>query len=161
MKRITIWTIATVAVVLTGLIIVRAEAWGRNDWRAHEWHHAWPGKYLARELNLSDAQKTQIKALLQAERPIFSAQIRELLAENKAMNAMSVQESPDQKKLDEMAQREATTIAALLTEKQHLQTKIYSTVLNSDQRAKAIELQKRWESRLDHVVDRLETQPAR
>src|SRR5581483_5501591 len=161
MKRITIWAIVGVVVALTGFIIVRAEAGGRNGWCGRGCHHAGPLGFLIHDLKLSDAQRAQINALWQVERPILSTQIRELLAENKAMSAMSLQESPDQSKVEEMAQREATTIAALLMEKERLQAKIYGTVLNPEQRSKAVELQRRWESHLDHAVDHLDRQPAK
>jgi Spy/CpxP family protein refolding chaperone len=116
--------------------------------------------FLAHDLKLSDAQRAQIRTLWQTERPNLSAYLHELLAENKQMDAVAVQGNPDQGKVREIADREATTIAALLVEKEQLQSKIYLTVLNPEQRAKVDELQKKWESRLDHAVNRLGTQPA-
>jgi Spy/CpxP family protein refolding chaperone len=73
------------------------------------------------------------------------------------MNAMSVAENPDMGRVQAIADRESTTIAALLMEKTQLQSKIYRTVLNPEQRAKADELLKKWESRLDHAADRFRT----
>lgn len=96
----------------------------------------------------------------EAQRPIFSAHVHEFLAESKEMNAMTVQRDPDQNEVKAIADREATTIAALLVEKGRLQSNIYSTVLNPQQRAKADELQKQWESRLDRLAHHLGTQPA-
>lgn len=110
-------------------------------------------------MKLDDAQKAKIQTLWEAERPAISADLRELLAENKEMNAIAAQGNPDQSKVQAIADREATTIAALLVEKARLESKIDSTVLNAEQRAKADELEKRWESRLDHVAARLGTQP--
>jgi Spy/CpxP family protein refolding chaperone len=76
------------------------------------------------------------------------------------MNAIAVQGNPDQSKVQEIANREAATIAKLLVEKMRLQSNIYSTVLTPEQCAKADELQKKWESRLDRVADHFSTQPA-
>jgi Spy/CpxP family protein refolding chaperone len=158
MKRITIGAIVAVALVLMVFIIIRADARGWHTWRAHSGHHPGPLNYLARNLQLSDAQRTQIQTLWQIERPTISAHIREFLAENKEMNALAVQ-GPDPSKVEEIANRQAITIAALLVEKEQMQSKIYWTVLNPEQRAKADELQKKWESRLDHAADRFGTLP--
>jgi hypothetical protein len=76
------------------------------------------------------------------------------------MNAITAQANPDQAKVQEIADREAATIAALLVEKEQLQSKVYQTVLNPDQRAKADDLQKKLESHLDHAADRLGTPAA-
>ena len=158
MKRFTIWSTAAVVLALMAFVIVRAEARGPRSWRSICWHHRGPASFLAHDLKLSDAQRTQIRTLWQMERPAVSAHIHEILTENRKMNAIAVQENPDPGKVQEIADREATTIAALLVEKEQLQSKIYSTVLNPEQRAKADELQKKWASRLDHAADRLGTQ---
>ena len=159
MKRITLGATVAVGLVLMAVVIVRADTRGRHGWCGHRWHRPGPVSYLAHELKLSDAQRAQIQTIWQAERPVISANIHEFLAENKEMDAITVQENPDQGKVQEIADREATTIAALLLEKEHLQSKVYSTVLNPEQRAKADVLRKRLESRLDHAADRLGTQP--
>jgi Spy/CpxP family protein refolding chaperone len=108
-------------------------------------------------LKLSDAQREKIQTLWQTERPAIAARIQEFLAENKEMNAVSAEENPDMGKVQAIANREGATIAALLVEKEQLQSKIYRTVLNPEQRVKADELQKKWESRLDHAADRFGT----
>lgn len=158
MKRITIVSIVTVAIVLTAVIFLRAETTGGRGWCGHGWHRSGPVSLLAHELKLDQDQQTKIRALWQAERPIVSQKVHELLAENKEMNAIAVQEKPDPGEVREIAAREATTIAALLVEKEQLQSKVYETVLNPEQRAKADELQKRLESRLDGAADRLRKQ---
>jgi len=159
MKRIAIWTTLAVVLVLLAFIVVRAEARGRRGWCGHRWHRG-PESSLVYELKLNEAQRARIRTLWQAERPAISTQVHELLAENKEMNALSVQENPDQNKIQELASRQATTLAALLMEKEQLQSKIYRSVLNPEQRVKADALQKKWESRLDHLADHLEAPPA-
>lgn len=158
MKRITILSTVAVVLLLT-FVVVRAETRGQHSWCGYRWHHPGPASFLAHELKLSDAQMAQIQALWQAERPNLSAHIHEFLADNKEMNALAANDNPDQSEVQKIADREANTIATILTEKARLQSKIYSDVLNTDQRAKADELQKKWESRLDRFADSLETQP--
>jgi|GEM_PF-1185145 len=161
MKRIVIWATAAVVLVLIAVVVVRADARRSNGWCGHRWHHPGPGSYFAHALNLNRAQKAKIQTIWEAERPIISAGLHEFLAEDKEMNAIAVQGSSDQSKVQEIADREATTIAKLLVEKVRVQSKIYSTVLTAEQRAKADELQSKWESRLDRVADRVGTGPAK
>jgi Spy/CpxP family protein refolding chaperone len=151
------WAIAGVVLVVMTLVFARADALGRRGWRSHGWHHRGPASYLSHELKLSDAQREKIQTLWQTERPAIAARIQEFLAENKEMNAVSAEENPDMGKVQAIANREGATIAALLVEKEQLQSKIYRTVLNPEQRVKADELQKKWESRLDHAADHFGT----
>jgi Spy/CpxP family protein refolding chaperone len=158
MKRITIWASVAVVLAVLAVVIVRAEARGSHGWCGRGWHRGGPASYLAHELKLSDAQRAQIGALWQTERPTVSADIHQFLAENRDMNAIAAQGNPDPSKVQEIANREGATIAALLVEKERMQSKVYSTVLNPEQRAKADELLKKLESRLDRGAERLGTQ---
>jgi len=160
MKRIALWSTVAVVLGLMTFVSLRANARAERGWGGYRWYHAGPAGYLARELKLSSAQRKQIRTLWEAERPSLSAHMREFLDENKEMDALAAQGNPDPGKVKETADREAATIAALLTEKEQLQAKIYTTVLNPDQRTKADEWQKRWESRLGRAADRLGNRPA-
>lgn len=159
MKRITIVSIVAVSLVLMAVIFLRAEAIGGRGWCGRGWHRFGPGSFWVHELKLDQDQQTKIRALWQAERPIVSEKVHEVLAENKEMDTITAQEKPDPAKVQEIADRESITIAALLVEKARLQSKIYQTVLKPEQRAKADELQKKFESRLDRVADRFGKQP--
>jgi Spy/CpxP family protein refolding chaperone len=160
MKRIVLWTTAAAVLILMAVVILRADARRGAGWCGHGWHHPGPVSFMTHELKLNQTQEAKIQTLWQAERPTISADLHEFLAENKEMNAIAVQGNPDQSKVQEIADREAATIGKLLVEKMRLQSKIYSTVLTPEQRAKADELQKKWESRLDRVADHFATQPA-
>lgn len=155
MKRIKIVSIVAVVLVLLAFAVVGAEAGRRHGWCGHGWHHPGPAAFLARDLKLSDAQKTQIRALWQAESPAISADIHEFLNENREMDAIAAQGNPDPGKVREIADREAATIAQLLVEKEQLQFRIESTVLNPEQRARPDALEKKWESRLDDAAHHL------
>ena len=160
MKRIVLWTTASVVLVLMAAVILRADARRSGGWCGHGWRHRGPVSFMAHELKLNRTQEAKIQTLWQTERPTISAELHEFLAKNKEMNAIAVQANPDQSKVQEIADREAATIGKLLVEKMRLQSKIYSTVLTPEQRAKADELQKKWDSRLDRVADHFATQPA-
>lgn len=160
MERITKLSMMAVALFLTAFVIVRAETRGEHGWYGHRWRHSVPAGCLDHELNPTNAQRAQIRALWQAEWPILSARIHEFLVENKKMNAIAVNGDPGQSEVQKIAGREPNTITRLLVEMARLQSKIYSTALSSEQRAEAEKLQHKWKSRADRFADGFGAQPA-
>ena len=157
MKRIVIWSCATVLVIVAAVAIARADARGWHRWCGRGWEgHFGPMGYIAHELKLNDAQRQQIQSMWQTEKPAISGLVHELAAESKEMDAATVQGNFDEGKVQEIAGRQGETIAKLLVEKEHFTSKIYATVLNPEQRTKADELQSRWHDRLDRMGDRLQ-----
>jgi hypothetical protein len=72
------------------------------------------------------------------------------------MDALAFQGgAPDESKIQDMAARQGATLGKLFAEKEKLTARIYSQVLNSEQRTKADELQQRLNSHLDHIADRI------
>jgi Spy/CpxP family protein refolding chaperone len=157
MKRIVIWSGVALLLVAIGIIVARADDPGRHRWGGRGWGHHGPLGYVAHELNLSDAQKSQIKSLWEAERPTVASLVQELASEGKEMDSATAQGNLDDSKVQAIATRQGETIAKLLVEKERLKSKIYTNVLNPEQRTKADELQKKWHSRLDHVAARIES----
>jgi Spy/CpxP family protein refolding chaperone len=151
MKQFLIYSSTALLLVVVGIAIARADG---PRW--HRWHHHSPLGYIARELKLNDAQKSQIKSIWQSERPILSSLVREFADESKEMDTAAAQGNLDESKVQEIAGRQGATVAKLLVEKERLKTKIYTTVLTPEQRTKADELQKRWHLRLDRIAARIE-----
>jgi hypothetical protein len=71
------------------------------------------------------------------------------------MASVTAQGTFDESNVDAIAARQGAIIAKLLVEKERLKSKVYTTVLNPEQRSKADELQRKWHSRLDHVAARV------
>jgi Spy/CpxP family protein refolding chaperone len=158
MKRVIIWSCAAVLVVVAGVAIARADARGWHGCFGHRWgHHFGPMGYIAHELKLNDTQRQQIQSMWQAEKPAISGLVHELAAESKEMDEATAKGNLDEGKVQEIAGRQGETIGKLLVEKEHFKSKVYTTVLNAEQRTKADELQSRWHDRLDHLGDRLQT----
>jgi Spy/CpxP family protein refolding chaperone len=155
MKRFMIWSGVALLLVAIGIIVARADGSKRYEWGGRGWGHHGPLGYVAHELNLSDAQKSQIKSMWDAERPTVASLVQELASEGKEMDSVTAQGSLDDTKVQAIAARQGETIAKLLVEKERMKSKIYTSVLNPEQRTKADELQKRWHSRLDHVAARI------
>jgi Spy/CpxP family protein refolding chaperone len=152
MKRILIWSCAALLVVVAGVAIARADVRGWHGCVGHRWgSHFGPMGYVAHELKLNDAQRGQIRSMWQTEKPAVSGLVQELGAESKEMDAATAKGNVDEGKVQEIASRQGATIAKLLVEKEHFKSKIYSTVLNPEQRTKADELQARWHDRMDHI----------
>ncbi len=151
MKRFMIWS--GVALLLIAVILAaRAHGSGRHGWGGRGWSHHGPLGYVAYELNLSDTQKSQIKSIWESERPTVAPLLQELASEGKEMDSVTAQGSLDESRVQAIATRQGETIAKLLVEKERLKSKIYTTILNSEQRTKADELQKKWHSRLDQAA---------
>ena len=74
--------------------------------------------------------------------------LHEFATESKEMDAATAKGNIDEGKVQEIAGRQGSTVARFLIEKEHFKAKIYSTVLNPEQRTKADELQSRWYDRL-------------
>ena len=156
MRRIAIWLCAVVLLAVAGVAIAGANVRGWNGCSGHRWGHFGAMGYLAHELNLSNEQKQQIRSMWQTERPTVSGLLQEFAAENKEMDQASAKGNLDESKVQEIATRQGATVAKLLVEKEHFKTKIYTTVLNPEQRTKADALQSRWHERLDHITQRME-----
>ena len=157
MKRLGIWSSVALLLVGVGIIVAQANSPGRHGWGGPGWSHRGPLGYVAHELNLSDAQKAQIKSMWEAERPTVASLVQELASESKEMDSVTAQGNLDDSKVQAIASRQGETIAKLLVEKERLKSKVYTTVLNPEQRTKADELQKTWHSRLDRVASRMES----
>ena len=156
MRRIAIWLCAVVLLAVAGVAIAGANVRGWNGCSGHRWGRFGAMGYVAHELNLSNEQKEQVRSMWQTERPTVSGLLQEFAAENKEMDQASVKGNLDESKVQEIATRQGATVAKLLVEKEHFESKIYTTVLNPEQRTKADALQSRWHDRLDHITKRME-----
>jgi Spy/CpxP family protein refolding chaperone len=150
MKRIAIWSCA-ILLAVAGIAIARASVQGWHGYYGHRWGRFGAMGYVAHELNLSNAQRQQIRSLWHAERPAVSGLIHEFSAESKEMDHATANGNFNESRVQEIASRQGTTLSKLLVEKEHFTTKIYTSVLSPEQRTKADKLQSRWHERLDHI----------
>lgn len=151
MKRIAIWSCVAVLLAVAGVAIARASGRGWHGCSGHRWGHFGAMGFVAHELDLSNAQRQQIRSMWQAERPAVSGLVQEFSTEGKEMDQATANGNFDESKVQEIAARQGATLSKLLVEKERFKTKVYMSVLNSDQRTKADKLQSRWHERLDHI----------
>src|SRR5690242_16547628 len=126
MKKGLIISAAVLLVVVGGVAVARARA---QHGYGFGWHRHSPMAMMARHLDLTDAQKAQVKTIWQAESPTVAALLKELSAEQKQMNAANVDSNFDGAKVQEIANSQAGTISKLIIEKQKLESQIYTGVL--------------------------------
>jgi len=155
MKRYMIWSTVALLLVAIGVIVARANGSGRHGWGGRGWSHHGPLGYVAHELNLNEAQKSQIKSMWEAERPTVKSFLQELASEGKEMVSATAQGNFDESGVQAIAARQGETVAKLLVEKERFKSKVYTTVLTPEQRTQADDIQKKWHSRLNHVAARI------
>lgn len=158
MRRKTLWTV--VGLVAIVLVVVAAGACFRrgHDWHRRGWHHGGPLSYVARELKLSGTQISQVRSIWGEERPTVAALLKSMDDGAHQMADATAGGKFDEEKIHAIAAAEGDAFAGLMVEKEHFQERIYSAVLNEEQRQSADRLQRRGLDRLDHVVARLQRQ---
>lgn len=156
MKRKILWITLGAALLAVGITAAWTETRGWHGVQSHWWFHRGPMGFVARELDLSDNQRSQIKTIWEGERPNISELVHELASEQKEMDALTMQDgAPDDARIQDVTARQGATLAKLLAEKQKITGKIYAQVLNPAQRTKATAMLKRFDSHLDRVADRI------
>ena len=154
-KRIALWSGITALVVIAGIAIAGAQihhAWGRHGWAR------WGGRgpmalgYVSHQLDLSQAQRKQVRSIWEAEKPTVSSLVAEFADEDKEMDQATSAGTLDEAKVQEIASREGATVSKLLVERARLESKIYSSVLTPEQRTKADKMKERWHDRIGRIA---------
>jgi Spy/CpxP family protein refolding chaperone len=136
MKR-TIWS-AVLAMVVAGAVAIPVIAHppqgGRGPGRGPAFDGALP---ILRGLNLTDAQREQIRAIIEAQRTGDTPR-RNLMDLERQLQAALLADTPDQQKIEELKTSIATASAAALAARVEMQSRI-AQVLTPEQRAQARE----------------------
>ena len=104
--------------------------------------------WIARKLDLTDTQKTQLQAAIQAERPNFEPLVKQLAANHQQMLVATRGGNFDEAQVRTLANQQAQTLADLMVIRERVIAKVYSTVLTADQKTKADALRQ-------HMLDRM------
>ncbi|WP_169747178.1 hypothetical protein [Edaphobacter aggregans] len=92
------------------------------------------------------------------ERPTVTALLKDMISGAHQLADATTGGKFDEDKLQATAAAEGNTFAKLLIEKERFISRVYTTVLNEQQRQSADRLQQRWLDRMDHAITRLEKQ---
>src|SRR5664279_3240979 len=134
------WSVAValLALALCGTAMLsyaqQNDAAGASGWGGHRDGHM---GFMARELNLTDAQKQQVKTIMQSDRASMHPLMQQLAEKRKAMLAATANGAFDQAKVQALANQQSRAMAQLMVQKASIQHQIYTRVLTPDQRTKA------------------------
>jgi len=152
----------SVAVALLALVLCGAatlsyaqqseENGGGAAWSGHRHGHF---GYLAHELNLTDAQKTQIKTMMQSQRATLRPLMQQMAQNRLAMLNATASGAFDQAKVQAIANQQAQLMSQLMVQKASLHSQIYNQVLTADQKTKADQLRQNQIARINQRLERL------
>ena len=156
------WSVAValLALVLCGTALLsyaqESATAPAEGWHGHAQHHmAW----MAKQLNLTDAQKEQIKTLMQSQRATMRPLMQQLAENRKAMLAATANGAFDQAKVTTIANQQAQLMAQLMVQKESIHHQIYTQILTPDQRTTADTMRTKQMARIDERLQKL-AQPA-
>jgi Spy/CpxP family protein refolding chaperone len=115
--------------------------------------------WIARKLDLTDAQKTQIQSMIQAERPNFQPLVKQLAANHEQMLVATRGGSFDEAQVRTLANQQAQTLAQLIVIRERVISKVYNTVLTPDQKTKADTLRQQMLDRMSQRFQEQTSQP--
>lgn len=114
---------------------------------------------IAQELNLTDAQKAQIKSMMASQHATLRPLMQQLAENRKAILTATTNGAFDQAKVQAIANQQAQLMAQLMVQKESLKHDIYTQVLTADQRSKAEQLRQKELERIDQRLQKL-SEPA-
>jgi Spy/CpxP family protein refolding chaperone len=115
--------------------------------------------WIARKLDLTDTQKAQIQSIIQAERPNFEPLVKQLASTHQQMLAATHGGSFDEAQVRTFANQEAQTLADVMVIRERVISKVYNTVLTSDQKTKADALRQQMLDRMSKRFQEQTSQP--
>ena len=152
------WSVAValLALVLCGTAMLsyaqQNDEGGAAAWAGHRHGHM---GYLAKELNLTDGQKAQIKTIMQSQRAATRPLMLQLAENRAAMITATANGAFDQAKVQQLANQRSQIMAQLMVQKASIHSQIYNQVLTADQKAKADEMRQNQLTRINERVQRL------
>ena len=120
----------------------RGMGFGRNN--------GWMLKHMTKQLNLTEAQQTQIKGILADEKTKIKPMMQQLRQNEQAENA-NVNGSFDENQARTFANKQAQLMTDLIVEKERMRSQVYA-VLTPEQRQKALQLM---QERQQHRQERM------
>lgn len=157
MKRYLYITAAVLLITAGAIGIARADHFPeRYGWCMRGDPGGFPLMFLARKLDLTDAQQAQVKTIWAGERPAVLLLVHQLVNQCDSLSAATTDGAFDEAKARAAADQQAATLAQLLVERQRMISKIYNEVLTPEQRIKADQLREHMHGRVEGFLDRME-----
>ena len=112
---------------------------------------------LAWKLDLTDAQRAQIKTMCKSEWPTVQPLVQQLVTEQDQMIEVTKNGTFDEARVKQIADRQSQAVGQLLVEKERFISRVYNEVLNPEQRTKADAMRQELEQRINR---HLQEQPS-
>ncbi len=125
----------------------RGMGFGRNN--------GWMLKHMTKQLNLTDAQQTQIKGIMADEKTKIKPMMQQLRQNQQAEDA-NLNGSFDENQARAFASKQAQLMTDLIVEKERMRSQVYA-VLTPEQRQKALQLM---QERQQHRQERMSKKQA-
>jgi protein CpxP len=113
--------------------------------------------FLARELNLTDAQKAQVKTIMEANHASMKTVGQQMAQNRAALLAATANGAYDPAKIQALASQQAQLEAAMIVNRESVKHQIYTQVLTSEQQAKAEQLRTQEINRINERLQRMAT----
>ena len=113
--------------------------------------------FLARELNLTDAQKEQVKTIMKANHANMKPVMQQLEQNRQALLTATANGAYDPAKIQLLANQQAQLQAAMTVQHEALKHQIYTQVLTSEQQAKAEQLRTQEINRITEHLQKMAT----
>jgi Spy/CpxP family protein refolding chaperone len=109
------------------------------------------------ELTLTDAQKAQVKTIMQANHASMKTVFQQMEQNRAALLAATANGAYDAAKIQALAAQQAQLTAAMVVNREAVQHQIYTQVLTSDQQAKAEQLRTQQINRINEHLQKMAT----
>lgn len=157
MKKI-IFALVAVMSLSVGSILVFAQRGGGDFGRGNGGRGGFMFGRMAKELNLTEEQKTQIKQIMETEKskvqPIF-----ESLKENRQkMEELTADGNFDEVKVKTLADEQGSLSALLIVEKERTKSQIFQ-ILTAEQREKAKAMKSKFEDKMKDKMKNRKDKP--
>ncbi len=110
---------------------------------------------MLHELNLTDAQKEQVKTIMKANHATMKTVMQQMEQNRAALLAATANGAYDAAKIQALANQQAQLHAAMIVNHEAIQHQIYTTVLSSEQQAKAEQLRTDAITRINERMKRM------
>jgi Spy/CpxP family protein refolding chaperone len=151
------FAVAMLAVALCGAVMISYAQQTDNSspkpvWAGHR--HGGPMGYMVKALNLTDAQKEQIKSIMEANRATNRPLMQQMAQNHLAMLAATSNGAFDQAKVSALAGQQAQLMAQMTVQRESIQHQIYTQVLTPEQRTTADEMRQKQINRINEHLQK-------
>ena len=158
MKRSSwMFAVALLAVVFCGAVMIGYAQQTDNSpnpvWSGHR--HGGHMGYMAKALNLTNAQKEQIKSIVQANRASTRPLMQQMAQTRVALLTATSNGAFDQSKVTALANQQAQLMVQMTVQKQSIQHQIYTQVLTPEQRTTADQMRQKQIARINERLQKM------